>query len=132
MIIINTMEDIQRLQEYKRLDNQLIANIKEYFKELTYSFTETNNWHRFSLKEHGPIIILEDKDNPHDLKEIGFPKEHGGILSTFPEFADVLNINDVSYYKIVIVCSNSYGLVVYSRVNQFDNEFEKWVNECLE
>lgn len=132
MIIINTMDDIQKLRNQKKVDKHLVDELDKYFKELTHSFTGRNNWQTFTLKEEGSIIILEEKDNPHDLEEIGFPKEHGGLLSSYPEFADLLKIGEINYYKIVIVCSNSYGIVVYSRIGQFGDDFEKWVEKCLE
>lgn len=132
MIIINTMDDIQKLRNKNRVDKHLVEELEKYFKELTRSFTGTDNYNTFSLKDEGSIIILEESDNPQDLEEIGFPREHGGVFSTYPEFADLLQIGNVNYYKIVIVCSNSYGIVVYSRVGQFGEEFEKWVSECLD
>ncbi|WP_099190634.1 hypothetical protein [Tepidibacter mesophilus] len=132
MIIINTMKDIHRIRREKQIDKFLGEELEEYFKELTQSFTGTNELDTFNLEEHGSIIILEDTDDPHDLEEIGYPKEHGGLFSAFPEFVNIIELEEASYYKIVIVCSNSYGIVVYSKVGQLGKGFEKWVSEYLE
>ncbi len=132
MIIINTMEDIQKVKREKRITDSLVIELEQYFKEITESFTGTNNWNTFSLEEHGSIIILEQTDDPHDLEEIGYPKENGGLFSSFPEFVNIIELEEESYYKIVIICGNSYGIVVYSKVGAFGKEFKNWVSEYLE
>lgn len=132
MLIINTMKDIQKIQKERLLPQVLVEELEKYFKELVENITGKNNWNTYSLEHDGSIIVLDNTDNPHDLKEIGFHKVHGGIFSSYPEFANIIELEGESYYKIIIVCNNSYALVVYSRVGQFGEEFEHWIQEYLE
>jgi nitrate reductase NapAB chaperone NapD len=126
------MQDIRKIKLEQQLPQVLVEELEKYFKELVENLTGKKNWNIYSIEHDGSIVVLENTDNPHDLDEIGFSKAHGGIFSSYPEFANTIELEGESYYKIIIVCNNSYALVVYSKVGQFGEEFEHWIQEYIE
>jgi hypothetical protein len=125
------MEDIKKYEEDCKLDNDLGKEIERYFKELTVSFTGTKKFDEFSLEEEGPIVVLEVEDDLANLEGLGLTQESGGIFSTVPESVETLQIGDKSYYRIIVICNNSYGLVFCSRVNEHGIRFENWLKKFL-
>ena len=127
MLVINTMKDIKKYKEDCKLDKDLGREIEGYFKELTVSFTGTKKFDDFSLKEEGPIVVLEEKDDLENLEGIGLTQESNGIFSTVPESLETLQIGNKAYNRIIVICNNSYGLTFYCRVNQHGTRFENWL-----
>jgi hypothetical protein len=125
------MKDMKKYEGDCKLDNELGREIERYFKELTVSFTGTKKFDEFSLEEEGPIVVLEEKDDLENLEGIGWTQESGGIFSTVPETVEILQIGDRSFYKIIVICNNSYGLVFYSRVNRHGARFENWLKNFI-
>jgi len=106
MRIIKTLNDIQLLRKAQALDDGLLGELERKLREAHTNIKDGNTIEKFSLRQYGPLVVLEPGDNLADLEELGFNSEDGGLVGTTPEWVDLLDIAGNRYYDLVIVMNN--------------------------
>jgi len=130
MQTIKKLSDIERLRVRKLVDKNLLNHLETYFRELHGSLGNGDALEKFSLEEHGYIVILESGDDARGLADVGLNPEEGGILGSCPEWVEVKTLDDgTNLYQIGVLYNNEYMMIFYSKVSQFDEEIENFLLE---
>ncbi|WP_174705161.1 hypothetical protein [Desulfocucumis palustris] len=83
----------------------------------------------FSLRDIGPIVVLEPGDNVRDLEEIGLNSEDGGPLGAASEWVELMERDGQKFYSLVIVLNNEYAINIYCPPDAADDEALQWLEE---
>ncbi|TYO95505.1 hypothetical protein [Desulfallas thermosapovorans] len=121
MRVIKTMADISLLRKAGALNPELIDEVEKQLKEV-FQNLGGDDLGNFSLKDVGPIVVLEAGDNVRDLAEIGLNPKDGGLLGAPPEWADTLEIGGEKTHVMVVVINNEYALSVFCPANVLDEK----------
>lgn len=115
MITIKTMEDIHNLKARKQLSDGFLQHLNKYFRELHHSLEHETPLENFTLEYHGYIVILElEKDDCHDLSDVGLSNEENGLLGITPEFVNIIKAGtNEEYFQIFVLYDNEFGMVFY-------------------
>ncbi|MEA5009692.1 hypothetical protein [Clostridium tyrobutyricum] len=131
MRIIKTLKDIELLKEKSKVNREVLQEIEEYFKNVHNNVgkPEGSTINKFSLRDCGMIVYLEDGDNVWDLEEIGLNPEYNGLLGSAPEWIDDQPIGKDTLESICIICNNEYTLSIFLLKNNLDNDVKKWIED---
>lgn len=133
MKIIKTMKDIEIMIEEQGLVQALLHHLQTYFLELHQSIEPDTDLNKFSLEDHGYLVILEAGDDVRNLHDVGLNPEDEGLLGTYPEWVDRRKLeNETEIYQIGILYNNEYMMIFYSYLNTFDKEVEEWLKEQMQ
>lgn len=117
MRLIKTLEDISLLRQARAL-SPVYENVND-----------GAGIEEFSLRDIGPIVVLEPGDNVRDLEEIGLNPEDGGLLGTAPEWVELMEREGQKFYSMVIMLNNEYAINVYCPPDAVDDETQRWLEE---
>lgn len=134
MIEIKNLADIDRLKDKKQYSDDFIIYIKDYFKKIWESLGDYEAIEEFSLKYHGYIVILEETDNIYDLSEVGLNKEDDGLLGAIPEWTEIREFKDGSfYYEILILYNNEYAMIFYieEKIVNKKPDLKEWIEKSI-
>ena len=53
-------------------------------------------------------------------------------LNCIPEWFETITLDEVEYYRFLLLYNDSFGVILYSAVGAFDAEVEKWMQSKLE
>ena len=133
MRIIKQYQDLKLLAENDVLGKDYLKEVRAYFLQLREALGrkingELESLEEFSLKDHGYIVILEAGDNlrGEPMANIGLNPE-GGLLVSFLEFVEEIELENISIYKISIMHNNDYMMNLYSIKGQHDGEIEEYL-----
>ena len=129
MIIIEKFEDVEKLKEEKQLSKDYLKELKERFTEIYENIPTGKSLKEFSLEEYGGIVVLQKDDDVRNLEDIGFSPEDDGLLGSYPEWVECLDLGETKVYFICIVRNNENAIVIYSQVGMYDEEVENWLKE---
>ena len=91
MRIIKTQKDIDSLRSSNILSVTLLDQIESYFLQLRGEL-EDEIESEFCLGSHGYIAILEARDNIRDLSNVGLNRDAGGLLGSYSEYVELLDL----------------------------------------
>lgn len=132
MRIIKMQQDIFVLRCARALPLVLLEQIEDYFQQLR---NELNNESKseFRLDGHGYIVVLEAGDNVRDLGSVGLNHENGGLLGSFPEYVELLDVGEgLQAYKIAVLYDNDYLITFFTLLGAHDEEVEQWLRDQAE
>lgn len=125
MYIINTLLDISTLEQKAVIGIELSKYLKNNIKTI-YSNTSTEKTlEKFALDSIGKIVLLEPKDNLHELSELNLHYTNG-LLGTVPEYVDEKTLDGKQYYCFVVLCNDEYGYSMIAPKNSYDDAIEAW------
>ncbi|MBT2761257.1 hypothetical protein [Paenibacillus sp. ISL-20] len=77
----------------------------------------------FRLGRSGYIVVLEAGDNLRDLSNVGLEHESGGLLGSYPEYVETLDLGDCQKaYKVVLLYDNDYLMTFFTQAGAHDEE----------
>lgn len=129
MKTIKTSNDIQTLYYANVMDCHYLQHLKDYFHQLYLALQDNESEKEFSLKDRGYIVILEKGDNLRDLSEVGLNPEDHGLLGSYPEFVDLIELEFFPIYKIGVLYNNDYMMTFFSEKGIHDPEIESWLQD---
>ncbi|QHW32239.1 hypothetical protein GZH47_16470 [Paenibacillus rhizovicinus] len=113
MKIIKTQHDLVVLRQGGALLTVLLDLIDDYFLLLRDELEEEDS--EFRLDGHGYIVVLEVGDNVRDLDNVGLNRENGGLLGSYPEYVELLNVGEgLQAYKFVVLYDNDYMMTFFT------------------
>lgn len=113
MRFIKTTEDISLLRQAGALSHVLLNEIERQLTTVYENVNDGADIEEFSLRDIGPIVVLEPGDNVRDLEEIGLNPEDGGLLGAAPEWVELMEREGQKFYSMVIVLNNEYAINIY-------------------
>ena len=132
MRIINTLADIALLEQYKILSPSYLQLVKDQFREI-YDYNQDGETEaEFTLEHCGPIFVLEQGDNVHDLSILGLHSQQGGLLATEPESVALLQLLEGEVWKVLVVYNDSYLPIFFLEVGKFGNDVDNFLANRLE
>lgn len=129
MRIVKTMNDISLLRQAEALSPVLLNEINRQLTTVYENVNDRTDIEEFSLRDIGPIVVLEPGDNVRDLEEIGLNPEDGGLLGAAPEWVELLERAGQKFYSMVIVLNNEYAVNIYCPPDAVDDETQRWLEE---
>ncbi|RCX21371.1 hypothetical protein DFP94_102119 [Fontibacillus phaseoli] len=93
MRIIETKKDIVNLLRAEVPPSAFLIHVEDYFNQLRTEL-EDEAENQFNFSENGFIVLLEMGDNVRDLKSAGLADESGGLLGSYPEYFETLDMGD--------------------------------------
>ncbi len=126
MLTVRTAQDVGRLRRDGALNPRYLEYLEELFGQLQGALS-TGDEGEFNLESHGYIVVIGKEDNPRGLPGVGLGT--GGLLASWPEFVEVVDIGDVRLYKVAVLYDNEYMMLFLSEVGQFDEETESWLQD---
>ncbi|GBF34413.1 hypothetical protein DCCM_3526 [Desulfocucumis palustris] len=129
MRIIKTMEDISLLRQAGALSPVLPDETEHQLTTVYENVNEGASIEEFSLRDIGPIVVLEPGDNVRDLEEIGLNSEDGGPLGAASEWVELMERDGQKFYSLVIVLNNEYAINIYCPPDAADDEALQWLEE---
>jgi len=129
MRIVKTMEDISLLRQAGALAPVLLDEIERQLTTVYKNVNDGADIGNFSLRDIGPVVVLEPGDNVRDLEEIGLNPEDGGLLGSAPEWVELMERAGQKFYSMVIVLNNEYAINVYCPPGAADDETQRWLEE---
>lgn len=86
---------------------------------------------RYSEEDCGYVVILEAGDNVRDLNNVGLNPSNSGLLGSGPEYCEMLDLDGVGYYSLLIIYNNSFAVDFYTPMGCHDDEVEQWLAEQI-
>jgi len=77
----------------------------------------------------GYFVILEPGDNPRNLDIVGLNPAEKGLLGSWPEFVDLINLDEMSVYQVLILYNNECVMTLYLQAGVWDEEIEQWLEK---
>lgn len=109
------------------LPAMLLFQIEEYFKQLEEELGDETG-KEFRLDHNGYIVVLEAGDNVRDLGNVGLNHDEGGLLGSYPEYVEMIDLEQkLKAYKIVILYNNDYLMTFFTQSRVHDKEVEQWL-----
>ena len=131
MRVIKNQDDVRLLKEAKAISPQLAEHLIQFFDDLQADLEDMSP-NTYRLEDTGHVVLLEAGDNVRDLKEIGLNHQDQGILGCIPEWFETITLDEVAYYRFLVLYNDSFGVIFYSAVGAFDDEVEAWLAAKLE
>ncbi|WBW95941.1 hypothetical protein [Oceanirhabdus sp. W0125-5] len=108
MIRISKVEDVEKIG-LESLRNEIDSYIREIVGEE-------------ELSEVGEIIVIEDTDSSDVLVDLN-------IADIEPEFVDKVKLDNMIYFRITLICGDSFGYIIYSSAEEIKNIFARYLKE---
>lgn len=132
MRIVKTQQDLNVLRQAGAIPATLLVQIEDFFLQLRDEL-EDEVESEFRLGRSGYIVVLEAGDNVRDLGNIGLNREDGGLLGSFPEYVETLDIGEgLQAYKIAVLYDNDYLKTFFTQAGAHDEEVEQWLRDQAE
>ena len=131
MRVIKNQDDVRLLKEAKAISQPFAKHLTKFFDDLQADLEDMSP-NTYRLEDTGHVVLLEAGDNVRDLKEIGLNHQDQGILGCIPEWFETMTLDDVEYYRFLVLYNDSFGVVFFSAVGAFDYEVEAWLSAKLE
>ncbi len=132
MRIFKTQQDFDVLRHAGVLPAALLVQVEDYFKQLMIELEDEAEG-EFRLGMNGYIVVLEAGDNVRDLGNIGLNRENGGLLGSFPEYVELLDVGEgIQAYKIAVLYDNDYMMTFFTQAGAHDEEVEQWLRDQAE
>ncbi len=124
MRIIKSLLDIECLRLAQALPNDYLNQLAEEFNNTVEAYGGLAEWNPDLF---GYLVVVEKGDNLRDLSVVGLNPGDQGLLGTYPEFVDLIELPELTIYRILILYNNDYAVTFFSQVGQFDDEIEEWL-----
>jgi len=125
MYIINTLSDLQHLQDTKSLPNPLTDLLEMELRNLHEALGNDELIETFSLTTHGPLIFLSGSEN--DLTQVGLTE---GLITHCVEYAELFNLPDgINLWIVGIFFDNDYLSQFFAIVGTQPQSVETWLSE---
>lgn len=131
MRVIKNQDDVRLLKEAKAISQPFAKHLTKFFDDLQADLEDMSP-NTYRLEDTGHVVLLEAGDNVRDLKEIGLNHQDQGILDCIPEWFETMTLDEVEYYRFLVLYNDSFGVVFFSAVGAFDHEVEAWLAAKLE
>jgi hypothetical protein len=131
MRVIKNQDDVRLLKEAKAISQPFAKHLTKFFDDLQADLEDMSP-NTYRLEDTGHVVLLEAGDNVRDLKEIGLNHQDQGILDCIPEWFETMTLDEVEYYRFLVLYNDSFGVVFFSAVGAFDHEVEEWLAMKLE
>ncbi|WP_442600558.1 hypothetical protein [Paenibacillus sp. KN14-4R] len=132
MRIIKTYQDVEFLRRAGVLPAPLFKHVDGYFRQLEVAL-RVDEETTFCLNRHGCIVILEAGDNVRDLGIFGLSLENGGLLGSYPEYVEMLDLDEgLQAYKVAVQYDNDYLKTFFTQAGAHDEEVEQWLKDQAE
>jgi hypothetical protein len=132
MRIIKSQHDFNVLRRTKALTVAFLDQVEDYFNQLRDELEDYAE-DEFRMDRHGYIVVLEAGDNVRDLGNVGLSHKDGGLLGSFPEYVELLDIGEgLQAYKITALYDNDYMMTFFTQAGAHDEEVEQWLKEQAE
>lgn len=119
MRIIKMQQDIFVLRCARALPLVLLEQIEDYFQQLKNELNDESK-SEFRLDGQGYIVVLEGGDNVRDLGIVGLNRKAGGLLGSYPEYVELLNMGEgIQAYKIAVLYDNDYLITFFTLIIVF-------------
>jgi hypothetical protein len=119
---IRTIEEVDQIAG---VTEALRSHIKEYCNNLLEEYNITD------LAEVGEILVVQGKESIHVLAEIGLLQDKEQALASLPEFAEIIQVGEQQLLRIIWVCSDCFGYIMYYKPHAFGETFDQWLQEYL-
>lgn len=114
MIKVKTKEDLELLRSCPEVSPAYHELVEQYFQQLLESLCPFGlDPYLYSLEKDGYIVVLESRDDPHRLEEVGLPD---GIAQSCygPEWSEYHELADgTKVYQIAYLMSNEFVMTYY-------------------
>lgn len=131
MRVVKNQDDVRLLKEAKAIGHTFAKHLTKFFDDLQAELEDMSP-NTYRLEDTGHVVLLEAGDNVRDLKEMGLNHQDQGILDCIPEWFETITLDDVEYYRFLVLYNDSFGVVFFSAVGAFDHEIEAWLSAKLE
>jgi len=131
MRVVKNQDDVRLLKEAKAIGPTFAKHITKFFDDLQADLEDMSP-NTYRLEDTGHVVLLEAGDNVRDLKEMGLNHQDQGILDCIPEWFETMTLDEVEYYRFLVLYNDSFGVIFYSTVGAFDDEVEAWLAAKLE
>ena len=128
--IIKNNHDVLLLYEAGVIGDEFREHLTRYFDRLQADLDELDP-NRYSVEDCGYVVILEEGDNVRDLSNVGLNPSNSGLLGSGPEYCEVLQLDGIGYYSLLIIYNNSFAIDFYSPMGCYDEEVEQWLAEQI-
>jgi hypothetical protein len=129
---IKTKQDIDFLRRAEVLPVALLDQVEDYFNQLRVELEDEAEG-EFRLGKNGYIVLLEAGDNVRDLGIVGMNREDGGLLGSYPEYVELLDVSEgLQAYKVVVLYDNDYLITFFTQAGAHDEEVEQWLKDQAE
>ncbi len=129
--IIRTGADVAGLRSTSSLDGRYQAYLENLFTQLRDSLQDDEE-DEFCLDKHGYIVLLEAGDDLRRLPGIGLDHLPDGLLGTWPEYVEEIDLEGFRIYRLLVLYDNEYGHIFLSIKGQLDEEAETWLQGLAE
>lgn len=75
------------------------------------------------------IVLLEAGDDPRRLCGIGLDHLDQGLLGTWPEYVEKVDLGDLLLYRTLVLYDNEYGHIFLGERGRLDPELEAWLED---
>lgn len=128
MRIIKTMGDIRLLKAAGALEPQLLDQAKRLLADIHAGLETATSIEEFTLRDTGPIVVIESGDNVRDLEEIGLNACDDGLLGAVPEWAELMELTGgLKVYNILVVLNDGYALCLLVKQEALDDRARTWL-----
>ena len=126
MLVFKNQDDV-RLQEAKgSIRSGMGRHLMKFFDDLQEEL-ELISPNTYKVEDNGHAVILDKGDNVRDLSDIGLNRGDQGLLGCIPEWFETVTLDDIEYYRFLVLYNDSFGVIFYSAVGTFDIEVETWL-----
>lgn len=126
MILIKNQDDVRSMEEKQLIRVGMAKHLMKFFDDLQeeLDFLSPNT---YKVEDSGQVVILDKEDNVRDLSEIGLNRGDQGLLGCIPEWFETVTLDNIEYYRFLVLYNDSFGVIFYSAVGTFDIEVETWL-----
>ena len=131
MRVIKNQDDVRLMAQAKAIGPQFAKHLTKFFDDLEAELEDMSP-NTYRLEDTGHVVLLEAGDNVRDLREMGLNHQDEGILGCIPEWFETITLDDVEYYRFLVLYNDSFGVVFFSAIGAFDHEVEAWLAGKIE
>lgn len=131
MRIIKSIDDVYVMSQAKAISPEFSKHLIKFFDDLQADLDDPEP-DVYSIEECGHVIILESGDNVRDLSTIGLNRGDLGLLGCIPEWFEIVILDDIEYYRFLVLYNDAFGVIFYSAVGSHDVEVEQWLEQNLD
>ena len=128
---MKNQDDVCLMAQAKAITPDFAKHLAKFFDDLQADLEDMSP-NTYRLEDTGHVVLLEAGDNVRDLREMGLNHQDQGILGCIPEWFETITLDEVAYYRFLVLYNDSFGVIFYSAVGSFDHEVEAWLEGKLE
>ncbi len=119
--IIKNNDDVLLLYRAGLIGDEFREHLTRYFDRLQTDLDELEP-DRYGVEDCGYVVILEAGDNVRDLSNVGLNPSNSRLLGSGPEYCELLQLDEIGYYSLLIIYNNSFAVDFYSPMGCHDEE----------